>query len=433
MNKTAEFENESLLNWRLRYAKENYKGIESLIVVLAMCFFLSPFLYYSVLRSDDAIKQSSGYIEHTCTILETKVTKKQIRRNKEGFRGEVKISYDWNGKTYEIWTFDVAFFRGGGFITQDKTGDESARREAEANISGFVPGQKHRCYIRPDIPDRAVLVMQPYFTSAVFGFALFSLLFFWLAGVIYDCIRRFRRMRRIRELFREQPDGRSGTRLAFRLDRMFTEKRPGSIWYLANTVILLIVMVPFAVMFIERELYVFLLLLVPVAILVLCRICKIYRTYKLPPAFLELEKQPLPQSEPCKGVIIQPMSHPFEKISLELVCVHISERGKGKRRMRKETGVSRETVLEESFERERFTVFDEEDLYEIPFEIEIDSEKYVTECNFIQGKDEYDEYRWQFELALNSFNGTEARYVYPFVLSNPIINRKSNVSLERSQ
>lgn len=92
-------------------------------------------------------------------------------KQQERFKPEIKIRYEIEGRTFELWTYD------GGSTYFD-------RDSQQAIIDSFVVGEKYPCWYDPDRPDQAVLVRSRSWGAYVFLILPIGLLVVGAAGFV---------------------------------------------------------------------------------------------------------------------------------------------------------------------------------------------------------------------------------------------------------
>ena len=117
-----------------------------------------------------------------CWIVDRGVRSRVDEDGNVRFRPEVRIRYEVDEVTYEVWTYDRS--------TQTKDrGFDYAREDAERLIEPFARGGRYPCWYRDDDPSRAILVKKSTFWGWLFLFIPVSLTLFgsiWLFALYYE-------------------------------------------------------------------------------------------------------------------------------------------------------------------------------------------------------------------------------------------------------
>jgi hypothetical protein len=100
------------------------------------------------------------YQETPCVVLDRRVDQRAFPGGGDpavggggvspGYRPEILIQYEVDGKTYRTWTYDSPPGRG--------VRHYGGRADAQVALDGFSVGQVYRCWYDPDEPGEAVLV-----------------------------------------------------------------------------------------------------------------------------------------------------------------------------------------------------------------------------------------------------------------------------------
>jgi hypothetical protein len=128
------------------------------LFVLAGCCFLVVIVWADVVVPWQVIHR---YQEIPCVVLDRRVDQQAFSGGGDpavvggggdslGFRPEILIQYEIDGKTYQTWTYDSPPGRG--------VRHHGGRLDARAALDGFVVGQVYRCWYDPNEPGEAVLV-----------------------------------------------------------------------------------------------------------------------------------------------------------------------------------------------------------------------------------------------------------------------------------
>jgi len=86
------------------------------------------------------------FVQHTCTVLGTRIAEKAESDGGTVYRPEIQIEYLINGETYVSWTYDIHNSYSGG------------RDEKQAILNQFVVGAQYRCWYNPADSKEVVLV-----------------------------------------------------------------------------------------------------------------------------------------------------------------------------------------------------------------------------------------------------------------------------------
>jgi Protein of unknown function (DUF3592) len=124
-------------------------GVFFSLFLMGGCCFLAVIVWADVLVP---WRVNHHYQETTGVVLDKRVEQRSIGRIGEGdgYRPEILLQYQVDGKSYRTWTYDSPPGR--------RVHHYGGRADAQVTLDGFTVGQVYRCWYDPDEPGEAVLV-----------------------------------------------------------------------------------------------------------------------------------------------------------------------------------------------------------------------------------------------------------------------------------